>query len=180
MYQAIWCCSFLFVYQGNWEVTGKWNWSGSSEDYDSCFALYCSVHCTQVHEQASSTVQVVGKFWSLHNPQKLCMCQISYKNYKLDFLDKFCLQWHTFLRLVRNHWKKTFGFLNRLCLLISNLLPPSINRHPWFIMIQHPYFILILVLVAHTYTIHTCRYTIYTYTRHFLYSHTILLYCITL
>ena len=24
--------------------TGKWNWSGSCEDYDSCFALHCSVH----------------------------------------------------------------------------------------------------------------------------------------
>ena len=30
-------------------------------------------------------VQLVGKFWNLHNPQKLSMHQISYKNYKLDF-----------------------------------------------------------------------------------------------
>ena len=30
--------------------------------------------CAQMHELASSTVQVVGKFWSLHNPQKLNMC----------------------------------------------------------------------------------------------------------
>ena len=30
-----------------WKVTGKWNRSGSSEDYDSYFALCCSVHfCT--------------------------------------------------------------------------------------------------------------------------------------
>ena len=37
--------------------------------------------CAQLREWASSTVQVVGKFCSLHNPQKLCMRQISYKNY---------------------------------------------------------------------------------------------------
>ena len=42
--QAIWSCSFLCMYQGKWEVTEKWNWSGYSEDYDSCFGLYCSVH----------------------------------------------------------------------------------------------------------------------------------------
>ena len=43
--QAIWCCSFLlFMYRGKWGVTGSWNRSGSSEDYDSCVALYCSVH----------------------------------------------------------------------------------------------------------------------------------------
>ena len=36
-------------------------------------------------ERASSTVQVVGKFWSLQNPQKLSIHQISYKNYILDF-----------------------------------------------------------------------------------------------
>ena len=62
---------------------------------------------------------------------------------------------------VRDRRQKTFGFLNRLCLLISNPLPPLINRQPWFFMIQHPYFILILVLVAHTYTIYTCIYTVY-------------------
>ena len=39
--------------------------------------------------------------------------------------------------------------------------PPRINRLPWFFMIQCPYFILILALVAHTYTIHTCIYTVY-------------------
>ena len=22
--QAIWCCSFLFMYQEKWKVTGKW------------------------------------------------------------------------------------------------------------------------------------------------------------
>ena len=42
--QTIWCCSFLFMYQGKWEVTVKWNQSGLSEDYDLCFPLYCSVH----------------------------------------------------------------------------------------------------------------------------------------
>ena len=41
--------------------------------------------CMQMHKWASSTVQVVGKFWSLHNSQKLCMYQISCKNYILDF-----------------------------------------------------------------------------------------------
>ena len=50
---------------------------------------------------------------------------------------------------------------NRLCLLTSNPLPPLINRHPWFFMIQCSYFILILALATHTYTIHTCIYTVY-------------------
>ena len=45
--------------------------------------------CVQVPERASSTVQVVGKFWSLHNPQKLHMHQISYKNYTLDFPEDY-------------------------------------------------------------------------------------------
>ena len=69
--------SVLFSFA--WEVTKKYNSSGSSEDYHLCFVLYCSVHLrTSAHKRASSTVQVVGKFWSLHNPQKLCMCQISW------------------------------------------------------------------------------------------------------
>ena len=80
--QAIWCCSFLGICQGKWEVTEKWHRSGSSEDHDSRFTLYCSVHC----ERASGTVQVIGKFCSLHNPQKLLMRQISYKNYILQYL----------------------------------------------------------------------------------------------
>ena len=29
---------------------------------------------------ARAGVKVIGKFWSLHNPQKLRMCQISYKH----------------------------------------------------------------------------------------------------
>ena len=61
----------------------------------------------------------------------------------------------------RDNRQKTFVFLNRLCLLTSNPLPPPINRQPWFFMIQCPYFILILALIAHTYTIHTCIYTVY-------------------
>ena len=32
--------------------------------------------------------------------------------------------------LIRDRRQKTFGFLNRLCLLISNPLPPLINRQP--------------------------------------------------
>ena len=39
--------------------------------------------CSQVCERASSTVQVVGKFWSLD------MHQISYKNYILDFPEDY-------------------------------------------------------------------------------------------
>ena len=35
--------------------------------------------------------------------------------------------------LLRDHRQKTFGFLNRLCLLISNPLPPLIKRQPWFL-----------------------------------------------
>ena len=46
--------------------------------------------CMQVFkERVSSTVQVVGKFWSLHNPQKLHMHQIIYKNYILDFPENY-------------------------------------------------------------------------------------------
>ena len=52
-------------------------------------ALYCFVHLHASARAASSTVQVVGKFWSLHNPQKLHMRQLSYKNYILDFLEDY-------------------------------------------------------------------------------------------
>ena len=46
-----------------------------------CFFLTALFTCNR----ASSTVQVVGKFWSLHNPQKLCMSQISFKTIYLIF-----------------------------------------------------------------------------------------------
>ena len=47
-------------------------------------------------------------------------------------------------------------------------------------MIQRPYFILILALVAHTYTIHTCIYTIYIPILYLLYLYTyIVLACYT-
>ena len=61
--------------------------------------LYCNIVVTIVKiihvshytavltcKWALRTVQAVGKFWSLHNPRKLHVCQISYKNYILDFL----------------------------------------------------------------------------------------------
>ena len=64
---------------------------------------------------------------------------------------------------LRDCQQKTFRFLNRLCLLISNPLPPLINIQPWCLMIQHTYFILILALVAYTYTIHTCIYIVFIY-----------------
>ena len=73
------------MYQGKWEVTGKWNRSGSSKDYDSVLLYTALFTC----ERASSAVQVVGKCWSLHNPQKLYMRQISYKNYILDFPEDY-------------------------------------------------------------------------------------------
>ena len=44
LHQAIWCCSFLYMYQGKGKVTKKWNRSGYTEDHDSRFALYCFVH----------------------------------------------------------------------------------------------------------------------------------------
>ena len=56
--QAIWSCSFLCMYQGKWEVTEKWNWSGYSEDYDSRFGLYCSVHL-RVGVKHSASVWVI-------------------------------------------------------------------------------------------------------------------------
>ena len=49
-------------------------------------ALFTSA---QVRKRVSSTVQVVGKFGSLHNPQKWCTRQISYKNYILDFPENY-------------------------------------------------------------------------------------------
>ena len=61
----------------------------------------------------------------------------------------------------RDRWQKTFGFLNRLCLLISNPLPPLSLTDSLDFLIQHRYLILILALVTHTYTIHTCIYTVY-------------------
>ena len=45
--------------------------------------------CAKVREQASSSVQVFVKFWSLHNPKKLRMRQINYKNYILDFPEDY-------------------------------------------------------------------------------------------
>ena len=38
-----------YISMQNWTTPNNslaqlWNWSGSSEDYDSCFMLYCSVH----------------------------------------------------------------------------------------------------------------------------------------
>ena len=86
--QAVWCCSFLCMYRRKWEVTESvtvkiiLQYSGYySEDYTR-FALYCCAHL----QAALRTVQAVGKFWSLRNPRKLHVCQISYKNYILDFL----------------------------------------------------------------------------------------------
>ena len=52
--QAIWCCSFLCMYRRKWEVTEKWNQSGYSENYDSSFALYCSVHLQAGIEHCTS------------------------------------------------------------------------------------------------------------------------------
>ena len=65
------------------------------------------------------------------------------------------------VQLVRDCRQKTFGFLNRLCLLISNPLPPLSLTDSLDFSIQHRYLILILALVTHTYTIHTCIYTVY-------------------
>ena len=65
------------MYQGKLEVTGRWNRSGSNEGYGSILHYNALFTC----EQASSTVQVVGRFLNLHNPQKMHMLQISYKKY---------------------------------------------------------------------------------------------------
>ena len=47
---------FVFVYVlREMEVTGKWNRTGSSEDYESHFALYCSVHLQAVIEHCTSS-----------------------------------------------------------------------------------------------------------------------------
>ena len=62
---------------------------------------------------------------------------------------------------LRDRRQKTFEFLNRLFLLISNPLPLRlINRQPWFFMIQRPYFILYISLSS-SYTIRTCICTVY-------------------
>ena len=59
--QAIWCCSFLFMYRGKWEVTGRWKRSGYIEDYDSRFVLYCSVHLWASIEHCKSGVCTIHK-----------------------------------------------------------------------------------------------------------------------
>ena len=65
---AVLCCSFLFMYQ-------KGNGSNGNETEVVPVKIMTHVShdttlltCAQVHELALSTVQVVGKFWSLHNP----------------------------------------------------------------------------------------------------------------
>ena len=50
----------MLMYRGKWEVTKKWNWSGSSEDYDSCFMLYCSVH---LHASACVGIEHCTSGW---------------------------------------------------------------------------------------------------------------------
>ena len=90
------------------------------------------------------------------------LCSVWATEFALVFQTNKCVTVTDLDFVLGDRRQKTFGFLNRLCLLISNPLPPSvINRQPWFFMIQRPYFILILVLVAHTYTIYTCINTVY-------------------
>ena len=73
MHRAICCCSFLFMCRGKWEVIGN-----ETEVVMTHVLHYTALFsCTQVRERASSTVQEVGKFWSVHNPQKLRTSQIS-------------------------------------------------------------------------------------------------------
>ena len=88
---------FIFVYVlreigSNREMKPKWfQWR--------LWLMFCIILlCLLAREQTSSTVQVVGKFWSLHNPQKLCMCQISYKNYILGFPEDY-LRLHKHCRI---------------------------------------------------------------------------------
>ena len=95
--QAVWCCSFLCMYRRKWEVTESvtvkiiLQYSGYySEDYTvvTIVKIIHVSHYTAVLtcKRALRTVQAVGKFWSLQNPQKLHECQISYKNYMFGFL----------------------------------------------------------------------------------------------
>ena len=81
---------------------------------------------------------------------------------------------------LRDRQQKTFRFLNRLCLLISNPLPPLINRQPWFFdptLLFDTYISLSNSYLHYTYLYIYC---LYTYTILILYLYTILLYCITL
>ena len=62
---------------------------------------------------------------------------------------------------IRDRRQKTFEFLNRLCLLISNPLPPPLlNRHPSFFLIQSLDFYTNIGLTS-SYTIHTYGCTVY-------------------
>ena len=62
------------------------------------------------------------------------------------------------IKLLRDRRQKTFGFLNRLCLLISNPLPPLSLTDSLDFLIQHRYLILIhsnylYIYCLYTYTI---------------------------
>ena len=79
---------------------------------------------------------------------------------------------------VRDHQQKTFGFLNRLCLLISNPLPPLINRQPWFFDPTSLFDTYISLSNSYLHYTYLYIYCLYTYTILIWYSYTILLYCI--
>ena len=71
--------------------------------------------------------------------------------------------WAILMKL-RDRRQKTFEFINRICLLISNPLSlPLINRQPWFFMIQRHYFIHYISLSS-SYTVYVLFiYLYYTY-----------------
>ena len=71
------CCSVLLMYRGKLEQRSETEVVPMNiMTHVSCYTALFT--CAQERERGPSTVQVVGKFWSLHNPQKLCMCQISW------------------------------------------------------------------------------------------------------
>ena len=79
--------------------------------------------------------------------------------------------------LLRDRRQKTFGFLNRLCLLISNLLPPLtalIFHDPTCLFYTY-----ISLSTSYLHYAYLYIYCLYTYTILILYSCTKLLYCIT-
>ena len=81
------------------------------------------------------------------NESSLCICDI----YNIGIPETWTSENDgTYKRFIPyGRRQKTFEFLNRLCLLISNPLP-VLNRRPSFSMIQRLGFILLLALLART------------------------------
>ena len=65
---------FCLCIEGNWIKQGN----GTKVVLVKIMNLVSHYTALFICKRASNTIQGVGKFWNLHNPQKLCMRQITY------------------------------------------------------------------------------------------------------